>query len=136
MAYTERRIQAFEMKCFRKLLRISYREHRTNASVTSEVEDLVGKQEPLLATIKRRKLAWFGHVTRHDGLCKTVLQGTVEGERGRGRPRKTWTDNVKDWTAMRLHELLTAAHDRPRWRKIVASTASLSPQRQPSQGTR
>ena len=136
MADTERRIQAFEMKCFRKLLRISYREHRTNVSVLNEIEDLVGAQEPLLGTIKRRKLAWFGHVTRHDGLCKTVLQGTVEGARGKGRPRKSWTDNIKKWTAMKCHDLLVAAQDRPRWRRIVDSSASLSPQRQPSRGTR
>ena len=44
---------------------------------------VMGPQEPLLATVKRRKLAWFGHVTRHDSLPKTILQGTSEGGRRR-----------------------------------------------------
>ena len=64
-------IQAFETKCTRKRLRISYLEHKINF--------LVGPQEPLLSTVKRRKLAWFGDVTRHDSLSKTILQGTLQG---------------------------------------------------------
>ncbi|KAH3702807.1 hypothetical protein DPMN_077833 [Dreissena polymorpha] len=47
---------------------------------------LVGPQEPLLATFKRRKLALFGHVTRHDSLFKTVLHGTLKRERSPSRP--------------------------------------------------
>ncbi|GFS00135.1 endonuclease-reverse transcriptase [Elysia marginata] len=87
LADTERRIQAFENKCLRKLLRISYKDHLTNESVRELVVAYVDPQEPLLATVKRRKLAWFGHVTRHDSLSKTILQGTVEGKRRRGRQR-------------------------------------------------
>ena len=56
-------------------------------------------QEPLLATVKRRKLAWFGHVTRHESLSKTILQGTVEGWRRRGRQRKCWMGDIKEWTS-------------------------------------
>ncbi|GFS04386.1 LINE-1 reverse transcriptase-like protein [Elysia marginata] len=88
LADTERRIQAFENNCLRKLLRISYKDHVTNESVSELVVAYVGPQEPLLATVKRRKLAWFGHVTRHDSLSKTILQGTVEGKRRRGRQKK------------------------------------------------
>ena len=55
-----KRIQAFETKCMRKLLRISYLEHKTNDWVRSKINFLVGPQEPLLATVKRRKLSWFG----------------------------------------------------------------------------
>ena len=57
------------------LLRISYLEHKTNDWVWSKINFCVGPQEPLLATVKRRKLAWFGHVTRHDSLSKTILLG-------------------------------------------------------------
>ena len=71
-------MQAFETKCLRKLLRIFYLEHKTNDWVRSEINFLVGPQESLLATVKRRELAWFGHVTRHDSLSKTILQGTLE----------------------------------------------------------
>jgi hypothetical protein len=61
-----------------------------------EVYSLVGYQEPFLATIKRRKLAWFGHVTRHDTLSKTIMQGTVECGRKRGRQKKNEQGNVKE----------------------------------------
>ncbi|GFR78972.1 hypothetical protein ElyMa_004008700 [Elysia marginata] len=57
LADTERRIQVFENKCLRKLLRISYKDHVTNESVRELVFAYVGQQEPLLATVKRRKLA-------------------------------------------------------------------------------
>ena len=97
------------MKCLRRLLRISYLEHKTNDYVRSLVSSYVGPQEPLLTTVKRRKLAWFGHVTRHDTLSKTILQGTVEGGRRRGRQRKNWTDNVKEWTDLSIPALLTTA---------------------------
>ena len=75
LADSETRIQAFESKCLRKLLRISYLEHKTNGLVRSKISFLLGSQEPLLATVARQKLAWFGHVTRHDSLCKTILGG-------------------------------------------------------------
>ena len=106
----------------RKLLNISYREHKTNQYVWDLVESLVGPQEKLLATVKRRKLQWFGHVTRHDTLSRTILQGTVEGGRKRGRQRKSWSDNVKSWTEMTTPQLLTAAIDRPTWRRMSASS--------------
>ena len=65
-----RKIQAFENKCLRKLLRIPYLEHKTNDWVRSKINFLVGPREPLLATVKKRELAWFGHVTRHDSLSQ------------------------------------------------------------------
>ena len=70
----------FETKYMGKLLRIFYLEHKTNDWVRSKINFLVGRQEPLLATVQRRKLAWFGRVTRHDSLSKTIIQGTLEGE--------------------------------------------------------
>ena len=58
-ADTERRIEAFENKIYRRLLHISYRKHKTNAYVKEQIINCAGEQEPLLATIKRRKLGWF-----------------------------------------------------------------------------
>ena len=60
-------------------LRISYLEHKTNYWVRSKINFFVDPQKPLLATVKRRKLSWFGHVTLHDSLSKTILQATLEG---------------------------------------------------------
>ena len=59
LADSEKRIQTFETRCLRKLLRTFYLEHKTNDWVRSKISSLVGLQEPLLATVKRRKLAWF-----------------------------------------------------------------------------
>ncbi|GFS07815.1 endonuclease-reverse transcriptase, partial [Elysia marginata] len=129
LADTERRIQAFENKCLRKLLRISYKDHVTNESVRELVVAYVGLQEPLLATVKRRKLAWFGHVTIHDSLSKTILQGRVEGKRRRGRQRKAWCDNIKEWTGMAMDKLVRSATDRDAWRQKTDSSALRSPRR-------
>ena len=129
LADTERRLQAFETKCLRRLLGISYLDRKTNDFVRSEVHKHVGHQEPLLATIKRRKLAWFGHVSRHNTLSKTILQGTVEGRRRRGRQKKNWQDNVKEWTDLTFPDLLETAHDRSLWKMISASSALRSPRR-------
>lgn len=49
-----------------------------------KVESFEGHQEPLLASVKRRKMAWFGHVTGYDSLYKTIMQGTIEGGHRRG----------------------------------------------------
>ncbi|XP_076445386.1 uncharacterized protein LOC143283130 [Babylonia areolata] len=94
-AETERKIQAFENKCLRKLLQIPWIEHRTNKHVRSRIENLAGPQEPLLSTVKRRKLIWFGHNTRHTSLSKSIMQGIIEGGRRRGRQRKNWHENIK-----------------------------------------
>ena len=79
-----------------KVLHISYLEHKTNDWVPSKINFPVVPQEPLLATVQRRKLAWFGHVTRHDSLSKTILQGTLEGGRCIGLQRKCWMNNIKE----------------------------------------
>ena len=89
LADSEKRIQTFKPKCIRKLLRISYLEHKTNDWVQNKIISHVGPQEPLLATVKRQKLGWFRHVTRHDSLSKTILQDTSEG--GRRRRNGGWT---------------------------------------------
>ena len=50
--------------------------------------------------VKRRKLQWYGHVSRSSGLAKTILQGTVKGERRQGRQKKRLEDNIKEWTGL------------------------------------
>ena len=90
-AESERRIAAINMTFFRRILKISYRDHITNISVIQAITEAAGPQESLLARVKRRKLPWFGHTTRHNTLAKNILQGTVKGGRKRGRPQKTWT---------------------------------------------
>ena len=96
-------------------LRISYLEHKTNESVWNRLNALVGPQEPLLATAKRRELAWFGHVTRHDNPSKTIPQGTLGGWGRRGRQRESWSDSVIEWTPLNTPALLVSGTYRPQW---------------------
>ena len=84
----ERRIQVMEMRYFRKLLGISYRDHIPSKEVKARIGNTIGPYEDLLTSVKRRKLVWYWHVTRSSGLEKTILQGTVQGGRQRGRQRK------------------------------------------------
>ena len=74
-------------------------ELKPNDCVRSKINTLVGPQKLLLATVKRRKLAWFGHVTCNDSLPKTILQSTLENGRRRGRQTKCWMDNIKELTS-------------------------------------
>ena len=73
-----------EMRCYRKILRISYNDRATNEEVRANIQQAIGPHEDLII-IKRRKLQWYGHVSRSLGLAKTIFQGTVKERRRRGR---------------------------------------------------
>ena len=66
-----------EMRCYRKILHISYKDHATNEEVRAKIQQAIGPHEDLLTMVKRRKLQWYGHVSRPSGLAETILQGTV-----------------------------------------------------------
>ena len=83
-AELQRREQAMEMRCYSKLLHISYKDHVTNEEVRAEIQQAIRPQEDL-TIIKRRKLQWYGHVARSLGLARTILQDTVKGGRRQGR---------------------------------------------------
>ena len=97
-AELQRRIQAMEIRCYCKRLHISYKDHVTNEEVRAKIQQAIGPHEDLLTIVKRRKLQWYGHVSRSSGLAKTILQGKVkEGRRkGRGRGGKT-SGNGQAW---------------------------------------
>ena len=101
-AELQRRIQAMEMRCYRKILHISYKDHVTNEEVRAKIQQALGPHEDLLTIVKRHKLQWYGHVSRSSGLAKTILQGTVKGGRRQGRQRKRWEDNISEWTGLEL----------------------------------
>ena len=81
-----------EMRWFRKILHISYKDHVTNEAVHNKIKQAIGPYDDLLTTVKKRKLKWYGHVSRSSGLAKTILQGTVRGGRRRGRQKKRWEE--------------------------------------------
>jgi len=88
----EKRIQAFENKCIRKLLRIPW----TKLMTTEQVFKMAGTDSELLSHIKSRKLRYFGHIMRlpHDNIEGSVMTGLVEGTRNRGRPMTCWNENI------------------------------------------
>ena len=117
-AELQRRIQAMEMRCYRKILHISYRDHVTNDQVCAKIQQAIGPHEDL-TIVKRRKLQWYGHVSRSSGLAKTILQGTVKGSRRQGGQRKRWEDNIREWTGLELGKSQRAVETREKWRKLV-----------------
>ena len=88
-----------EMRCYHKLLRISYKDHVTNEEVRAKIQQAIGPHEDLLTMVKRRKLQWYGRVSRSSGLAKTILHGTVKGGRRQGRQKK-WKDDIREWTGL------------------------------------
>ena len=97
-AELEKRTQAFEMGCYGRLLNISHKDH-----VTCTNEKV--RRDELLTLVKKRKLRWLGHVSRSSGLAKTILKDTVKGKRKRGRQKKRWEENIKEWTGMDFFQL-------------------------------
>ena len=92
----QRGVQAMEMRCYRKTLRISYKDHVTDEEVRVKIQQAIGPHEDLLTIVKRRKLQWYGHVSFSSGLAKTILQGTVKGGRRQGGQRKKWENNIRE----------------------------------------
>ena len=116
------------MRCYRKILHISYNDHVTNQEVRSKIQQAIGAQEDLLTIVKRRILQWYGHVSRTSGLAKTILQGTVKGGRRQDRQRKKWEDDIREWTGPEFAKSQRAVENREKWRELVAKS-SVVPQR-------
>ena len=103
--------KAVEMRCYGKTLHISYTDHVNNEEVRAKIQQAIGPHEDL-TIVKRRKLQWYGHVSRSSGLAKTILQGTVKGGRRRGRRRKRWEDNIREWTGLEFGKSQRAVENR------------------------
>ena len=73
-AELQRRIQAIEMRCHRNIPHTSYKNRVTNGEVRAKIQQVIGPHENLLNIVKRRKLQWYGHVSRSSGLAKIILQ--------------------------------------------------------------
>ena len=114
-AELQRRIQAMEMRCYRKILHISYKDHVTKEEVRAMIQQAIGPHEDLLTIVK-------------SGLAKTILQGTMKGGRRQGRQQKRCEDNIRKWTGLEFAKSQRAMENREKCRKLVA-TLSLVPQR-------
>ena len=82
-AELEKRTQAFEMRHHRRLLNISYKDNITNEEVRRKIQAAIGEYDELLTLVKKRKLRWFGHVSRSSGLAKTILPGSERKKKNR-----------------------------------------------------
>ena len=100
----------------------------TNKEVHAKIQQAIGPHEDLLTIVKRRKLQWYGYISRSSGLAKTILQGTVQRGRRQGRQRKRWEDNIREWTGLEFAKSKRAVENREKWRKLVAKS-SVVPQR-------
>jgi len=123
-AANSKRLNAFEMDMYRRTMRISWREHRTNNSIIEELQPTCR----FLAEVKRRKLQYFGHVIRADNLCTHILHGTIAGNRRRERPRRRWTDDIKQWTGIPVADCVQRSRDSSVWRSLVSVSVTSDPQ--------
>ena len=117
----KKRVDAFEQWCYRRLLRVSWTEKRTNEWVLNRI----GSGLILRKGMTKRKLRLFGHIMRKEGLEQRLAQGVIEGRRRRGRPAVSWCQDIKDWTGLSMAEAYHLTADRTGWREVVAVTAAL-----------
>src|SRR6218665_1793828 len=111
------RLLAFEMKCYRRILRIRWEQKITNEEVRRSVQ----YKKNIIQQIMERKLNLFGHTCRmkDNRLVKEVMFGTMEGEMRRGRPCREWLDDIKEWGCEEIHLLNRKAQVHGTWRTVV-----------------
>ena len=115
------RLNGFENKCYRKILKVRWTEKRTNESIHRELNVSPGT---LFFIAKTRKMKYFGHVKRHESLEKLVMEGKIDGKRGRGRPRRSWDDDIKEWTGRNVVCAGRLAMDRRKYREMIRAATS------------
>eukprot|EP00794_Sanderia_malayensis_P019771 gene19771-21706_t len=109
------------MKCYRPVLRITWKEKKTNEYVLRKVMDILGERpERVEEIIKRRKLRYYGYKMRRGMMAKVLVEGRVEGDRRTGRPKRQWEDDLREWSeGWTMETLRRATENRQWWRQQV-----------------
>lgn len=111
----QKKIDSFELWCWRRLLRIPWTAKTTNKAVLERINP----EMSLGGKIIRQKLSYFGHVMRANSLEKEVILGKVSGRRKRGAPKTRWLDTIKKDMGMGIGRLKEAVRDREAWREKI-----------------
>lgn len=114
-----KKLEAFEMWCYRRILKISWTDKVTNIKVLERMK----KELEIIHTIKRRKLEYLGHVTRGEryGLLQLIIQGKILGRRNIGRRRISWLCNLREWNNTSSKELFRAAASKVKIKTMIAN---------------